>query len=222
MKKIYLKVAIVAVALVMAGFSAYAQEAGEMRWGVTMGGNFATQKSELGGLTFKSQSNAGLMLGVVGEYSFTDMFFAAPELLFSMKNSTLPNFGGLFDDDFGGSTTKMNLGYLQLPVNVGARYKVNDDLKVSAFTGPYFAYAVSGSYKEGSMKEKMKFGSNEEDDLKALDFGWTIGAGAEYNSIFFKIRYEIGLSNLSPLAGEGVSAKNNNFGFSIGYMFTLK
>lgn len=194
--------------------------AGDMRFGVTTGVNISNQKKEVLGFEAPSDAKAGFKLGVVGEYYLSDMFFLAPELQFSMKGSSMDILEfDLFDFDNNNKIkAKDNLNYLQLPINVGIKYNINNDLNISAFTGPYFAVALGGTVKEGDEKEDIKFGNTVEDNYKRFDFGWNIGAGVEFKSVFFKINYELGLSNLSPISDFG-KVKNRNFALSVGYMF---
>jgi opacity protein-like surface antigen len=59
------------------------------------------------------------------------------------------------------------------------------------------------------------------EDINALDFGLTLGAGVEYKAFFLRLEYDWGLSNLLNDAGD-YSSKTRNFGISIGYSFILK
>lgn len=205
--------------------------AGDMRFGVTTGVNISNQKKEFLGFEAPSDAKAGFKLGVVGEYYLSDMFFLAPELQFSMKGSSMESFdmGSDYDNDYDywgledesssdSEKAKETINYLQLPINVGIKYNINNDLNISAFTGPYFAVALGGKTKIGDEKEDFNFGSSIEDNSKRFDFGWNIGAGIEFKSVFFKINYELGLSNLSPISDFG-KVKNRNFALSVGYMF---
>lgn len=78
--------------------------------------------------------------------------------------------------------------YLSLPVHIGYRYNILDDLGVYADLGPYFALGTNGKYirKYSDYRENDKynvFGSNDTGsffDTKRGDIGFGFRIGAEY------------------------------------------
>jgi opacity protein-like surface antigen len=212
MKKVFLTVAVVVAIAVSA--SAQIKVSG------TAGLNLSSMVSSYGSKSETSDSKAGLKLGVLGEYSFSDYLGVQAGLVFSQK-------GGAYKDSGPGysSERKTTLNYLQIPVNAVGRYKLNDDFAVTALAGPYVAFALSGKFSEkeegqDEESEKIKFGSGSE-EMKALDFGLTLGAGVEYKAFFLRLEYDWGLSNLSNDSGDS-SLKTSNFGVSVGYSFSMK
>ena len=226
MRKLF--ITMVAIATVVTSASA---ESGQFRVGATVGlelsNMLAKDKDETYSKDFKSK--AGLKIGVVAEYSFSDYFALAPELAFvqrGYKEKESETYDGIKYE----ATEKVNVNYLQIPINAVGRYAINDDFSVFGFAGPYFAFALSGKSsweakgggESESGDEKLKIGSNkEEDDMKAFDFGLNFGVGAEYMGIFLKVQYNLGLGNLSLYTDNGYKINNRNFGISVGYMFSF-
>ena len=71
-----------------------------------------------------------------------------------------------------------------------------------------------------SEEEDVEWGSDEEnDDLKRLDFGLTMGAGVEISSIQIGLTYGLGLANISSYNDNGNKINNRVLGISVGYKF---
>jgi len=70
-----------------------------------------------------------------------------------------------------------------------------------------------------SKEEDVRWGSDEEADLKKMDFGLTVGAGIELNSLQMGLTYSLGLANISPYSENGYKISNRVLGISIGYKF---
>jgi len=238
MKKI--STLIIAIVVTMATSSASAQ----FRLGVTAGMEISTlfDKDDYDNYSSIYSPKIGLKLGLITEFSITNNFAIVPELVFAQRGFTINMsdvvymMGGYYDGD---AKVKTTINYFQLPINaVIGIFQVNDNCKISLFTGPYFAYAISGKifytnltheerlffqYNGASLEEKLSFGSDKDmDHLKAFDFGWNFGAGIELHSFFFKAQYNLGLSNLSlDMMNSNAIEKNRNIGLSIGYMFNI-
>ncbi|MDR2628094.1 MAG: PorT family protein [Dysgonamonadaceae bacterium] len=226
MKKIFLTIA----AVVAMAVCAQAQ----IKVGGTLGLNLANQVRSNGSQSETGDSKAGLKLGVLGEYQINDYLSAQAGLVFSQKgvaskeSDSYPNYTLESEE-------KTTLNYLQIPINAVGRYKINDDITVSALAGPYLAFALSGKevwessgtvdgQPDPSVSEsgdaKIKFGSDR-NQWNGFDFGLTLGAGVEYKGVFLRLEYDWGLSNLLNDSGD-ISQKNRNFGISAGYFFSLK
>ena len=93
---------------------------------------------------------------------------------------------------------KYNLIYLDIPLTAKASFNVGDAKIYGAF-GPYIGIGLSGTVKSElsfageteSDSEIIDWGSDENnDELKRLDYGLTMGVGVEINSIQIGITYE--------------------------------
>lgn len=121
----------------------------------------------------------------------------------------------MFDEDL-----KMNLMYLEIPLNVV--YYIPTGVSGSVFlgAGPYAGFAVSGKQKYGSLSEDIDFGSDE-DQMKRFDAGANFLAGYRLtNGLLFNVGYGLGLVNTRN-APDGVdgSQKNRVLSFGIGFQF---
>ena len=93
------------------------------------------------------------------------------------------------------------IDYIRVPVM--AKYYVMEGLSLQA--GPQIAFKVGAD-------------DFVDETTKSIDFG--LGAGAAYElpmGLFFDIRYNVGLSNISDI--DGVDAKNTGFQLGAGYRF---
>lgn len=96
---------------------------------------------------------------------------------------------------------------LDIPINFGYNYVINDKMNVRAKTGPYLTYAFSGkenySYTD-YINGKLDNGGQEETETKIGDMdgfhkfgiGWSIGAEFNYDSYIVGITYQRGLTKL--------------------------
>ena len=57
------------------------------------------------------------------------------------------------------------------------------------------------------------------DELKRLDYGLTMGVGVEINSIQIGITYGLGLANISTYVEYDSKINNRVLGISVGYFF---
>lgn len=129
--------------------------------------------------------------------------------------------------------------YLSIPIHVGYRYDVMEDLGVYADFGPYFALGTNGKHilKFDDYREDVKFGmfGNKNNpnsfEMQRADFGLGFRFGAEYahhyNLIF---SFDWGLTNMLTQEQQHVLFTNNpllpkpavkNFaaGITFGYRF---
>ena len=119
----------------------------------------------------------------------------------------------------GGDDMTVNVNYLDVPLNL----KFSTDMSgttVYGIVGPYIGVAISGKQKFDGDSVDLDIGSDEdEDDVTRLDFGLSIGAGAEFGAISVGATYGLGLANISPYTDNGTKGKNRVFAISIGYKF---
>ncbi len=118
----------------------------------------------------------------------------------------------------------MNLNYIDVPLNL--KYTLNlGNLNVWGSVGPYIGIGINGKSKASltvgndTKKEEadIKFGSDDDDHLKMLDYGLGLGVGAEFNHIILGLYYNIGMANLSNIDTDDYSTKNGTFNITLGY-----
>lgn len=170
--------------------------------------------------------NPGFHFGATAEIPIVEMLSFETGLLISTKG-----FKTSGESSESGFTyeykTKMNLIYLDIPLTAKATFDLGGAKIYGAF-GPYLGMGLTGKTKteatvNGSSdtnSEDVSWGSDaENDDLKRLDFGVSVGAGIEISSIQVGLSYELGLANISPYTDGGAKIGNRVLGLSVGYKF---
>lgn len=219
--KNFTKMLIVIIAITMATES-YAQI-----FGIRAGLNLSNMldKDDEGTYSNDFKMKPGFNVGSTVEFPINEMFSFESGLLLSTKGYKLSG-----KDSYEGETWEykesINLLYLDIPLS-GKAYFDFKGTKVYGAFGPYLGFGLSGKYKYeepgDSDKEDIKFGSDKEkDDLKRLDYGLTIGAGVELNSIQIGLSYDLGLANISTYTDGGAKTSNRVLALSVGFKFAGK
>lgn len=206
------RIALALIAMIFA-VSASAQD---LRWGPTAAINF----SSINGKNFnESDCYLGFNLGAKVEMDFadvlTDGFYLEGKFMYTLKGGRWKNY-------------HENLGYLELPVNLGYRYPVSQSVSLMGSLGPYFALGVLGKSVNKAEGQKIKtdiFGKS----YKRFDFGLNYNLGVElWNQWQFFIGIEHSLTNMaktSKISFEGdvvntdIDVKARLFNFYIGTAF---
>lgn len=172
------------------------------------------------------RSKVGYNIGFVADYNFSPQIFLRTGLEFTTKGATLKSNSSYwqFCDTPGGhlyTKSKYMLNYLQLPVMLGYRLPINQQINLTANAGMYVGYRIYGSQKRTSYITTS--GSEIDRDLvmDKFDCGFIAGIGSEYGKYSLAINYEGGLSNTmaGKLDGGDASWKNRNWSISLGYKF---
>lgn len=201
------------IVTLFAVFAAVTVSAQELRWGVAGGLNFAWERAKAAGVKVSSDSYIGFQVGAKAEMDFSsyliDGFYLEGSLLYNLK-------GGSY------SGSHSNLGYLQLPVNLGYRLTFSGDVSLLGSLGPYFGLGVLGKDVEKVSGAKVKtdvFGTR----LQRFDFGLNYKLGVEvWNQWQFYLGLEHSLLNLAKKnLDDEVHGKMHLVNFYIGtaYMF---
>jgi Outer membrane protein beta-barrel domain len=190
--------------------------------GLRAGVNFQNLNGKTaGGDNLENKIKTGFNAGVNAQLALGPEVYIQPGLLFSTK--------GAKSD---GTDDKINISYLELPVNFIYRPEFNSG-HILLGAGPYVAYALGGQFKpETGSDVDIKFS----DDITAaqaltgtpyvkhFDAGVNVLAGYEFsNRLSFQLNAGLGLLKINPkIEGEyeGKSAvRNTGFGVSAGYRF---
>lgn len=176
------------IIVLLALFAAVNVSAQDLRWGVAGGLNFAWERAKVADVKVSSDSYIGFQVGAKAEMDFSsyliDGFYLEGSLLYNLK-------GGSY------SGSHSNLGYLQLPVNLGYRLTFSGDVSLLGSLGPYFGLGVLGKDVEKVSGAKVKtdvFGTR----LQRFDFGLNYKLGVEvWNQWQFYLGLEHSLLNLA-------------------------
>lgn len=192
----------VIMATLLCGLSANvcAQEKGALRWGAGISINSNTLSNYE-----DAKSKIGVSLGVKGDYFFTDNLYLGSGLFWTQKGIK----------DYG---DKLIFNYLELPVHIGYRHQVADNVAVFGEFGPYFAYALNGKRKlEGNDPDEDFFKNNK--DGHRFDAGLGIHAGVEFNQFQVRLGYDFGLTGIEKTHGNQKAQKHGTFSVGAAYFF---
>lgn len=197
--------------------------------------NFRQPNSLVDALT---DPKAGFNLGVRGEYMLPSCYgvFVNLGVNYTMKGAKMDVAASLPDDY--SCTVKFRPCYIEIPLHVGYRFNVLDNLGVFADFGPYFAIGVNGKEKtefEGDAVEdySKKFFRNSKmilGEIQRYDFGLGFRVGAEYaNHHSLNFSFDWGLTDMyrdsyrreffKENGFELGKLKNFNAGITYGYRF---
>ena len=197
--------------------------------------NFRHPDAAFDGLT---DPKAGFNLGVRGEYMLPSCYgvFVNLGVNYTMKGAKMDVAASLPDDY--SCTVKFRPCYIEIPLHVGYRFNVLDNLGVFADFGPYFAIGVNGKEKfefDGDAVEdySTKFFRNSKmilGEIQRYDFGLGFRVGAEYaNHHSLNFSFDWGLTDMyrdsyrreffKENGFELGKLKNFNAGITYGYRF---
>lgn len=197
--------------------------------------NFRHPDAAFDGLT---DPKAGFNLGVRGEYMLPSCYgvFVNLGVNYTMKGAKM-DVPATLPDDYS-CTLKFRPCYIEIPLHVGYRFNVLDNLGIFADFGPYFAIGVNGEEKfefDGDAVEdrSTKFFRNSKMDLGEIqryDFGLGFRVGAEYaNHHSLNFSFDWGLTDMyrdsyrreffNKNGFELGKLKNFNAGITYGYRF---
>ena len=158
--------------------------------------------------------------GFNAELPLADDFFVQPGVLFSTKGTK-----------FKGSNTRLNLSYIEVPVNLLYKPALGNGKLLLGF-GPYLAFAVSGKLKPENGNDRSITFKNEisigealsGNFLRAFDAGGNLLVGYELSSnLSVQLNAQLGFVNIYPdiagVANNNRINKNTGFGLSLGYRF---
>lgn len=189
------------------------------KFGVKAGLNLSNMLEKDNEVTYSEDYKMKLGFNVGGniEISFNDMLSFEPGLSLSTKGYKIK-----MEEDGVEVKGSVNLLYIDVPLNAKASFDLGG-AKLFVLAGPYAGFGITGKYKvksEGiSIEQDIEWGTDEESDLKRLDFGINAGVGVQINSFEISAGYGLGLANLAPQTEGGYKIANRVIGISLGYKF---
>ncbi len=156
-------------------------------------------------------------VGVFVSMPLTSFLSIQPEFLYSRKGAEL-----VYDNAFTSGTGKFKLNYIEAPILL----KVNLTENLNIHAGPYFAYLIDADITNESDSGDFDFEENmDNDDFNKFDYGLSAGAGFDFDSIGFGVRYNYGLSTVGKersFLGTNYTfpdGKNSNLSIYAAYKF---
>lgn len=152
----------------------------------------------------------GFNVGITGRYYFVKNLFVEGSLVAltqGYKNKTVSTSGSVWDDEGGNYDseikTTFNTYNLALPVLVGYRFNLSDDINVKIKVGPYVSYVLSGDKKEkgytiiypdihSSEKEYINETTKLSDieDFEKLEYGAQAAVSVEYKRFLVNASFQ--------------------------------
>jgi len=215
--------------LLFHSFLLFSQEDSQFQFGVRVGGDLYT--STLKGASKKVMP--GYLVGLTMQYELgEETTFLQTEVSFATKGTVLKGTQSIEGGGTNAWTQRFNLQYIQVPVMIAYKLKIDTDFHLYFRGGIYGAYGIGGKttfktkYKgvdlEDTENKQDSFGDN---GLKKFDLGVRFGSGLEFEKFTVGIDFEYGFldlsrgnSDLSTLLEEG-NFRNKGVTLSVGYKF---
>jgi hypothetical protein len=178
----------------------------QVKHGYIFGLNLSTITLKTKDITSKPNMPAGVHFGGFFEMPLKEPFSLQTGLIFSAKGS-----------NYKIDTTEYSLSpiYIEIPFMVACSFG-SEAVKISFFTGPYFAYGLGGyKIESGSDLKNINFGNGVKSDMRPFDAGINFGAGINIKGFLVVVQYGIGLINLAPSIEAGSVMKNKVIGISV-------
>lgn len=195
----------------------------QTQFGVKGGLNLAKITDDTKAYTTKSLPtfNAGL----VADIGITEMFSVRTGL--DLQGKGVRWESKVDDKNYGQKDLKPL--YLEVPVTFTVNFPLGGAAKLYAGAGPYVGVGIAGNSKfktvingsevsAFSEKSKIKWGNENDSELKRIDAGANVAGGLTFNNRFgVHVQYGIGLVNISP--GTNNRKKNNTRTFGVSGIF---
>lgn len=226
-----MKKVIISAALLVSGlFLSNANAQVGLRAGVNLA-TLSASATEENYNDYERNSVLGYQLALAFPIKIAEKAAIQPELMYVQK-------GGKATYGFNNSNkvvVSQKLDYVELPVSLKLSLGNTSGSGLGAYVlaGPYVGLALGGTTKRDftvagattTTESKVNFNNDDAAERqKRMDFGGQLGVGVSIGSLFFDLRYSLGLNNLLDN-----DANNNNdskpylrtrgLGLSLGYMF---
>ncbi len=183
----------------------------QARFGVKAGLNMASQNYDNFGFEPDTKMYLTFMAGVVAEFDFSESFGFGTGLQYHGK-------GVKYDGGVLGEQT-VSTNYLQVPFQF--QFRKNGFF---AAAGPYVGFAINGQFDDGTDKEDINFGNEEDDDFGPLDYGVNLEVGYQFSdNLRLTGSYSLGLANIIPSDAQDLlddaTVNNSVIGLAVTYLF---
>lgn len=187
----------------------------QVKLGIKEGINICTQ-SELGMLWDNNDIKTGFTLGAVLDYRFHNTLSIQTEFNYKTEGLTYET-----SENSTSQKINRNYDYYNIPVLLKGRFNeqlgISDKWLVSFYGGPYYSYlrASESELKENGIKTIKDYNDSANDSDLGFIFGGEVTRVFTKGELFFDLRYEMGLSDVSM----DEDIKNKVIGLGIGYRF---
>lgn len=209
MKKVLLTIC---AAVLLAGAAS-----AQVSYGLKAGVNLAKLNYSASNLTINSDNLTSFHVTGYADAPIAPNFSFQPGLSLQGKGAAFKaNEESIFDFD---EDAKVNLMYLELPLNFVYYIPTGASGSVFVGAGPYAGVALSGKAKAGSVSEDIEFGS-EDGQMKRFDAGANFLLGYRLtNGFLLNAGYGLGLLNTINSGDFDITQKNGVLSFGVGFQF---
>ncbi|WP_294347755.1 porin family protein [uncultured Sphingobacterium sp.] len=173
-------------------------------YGLKAGVNFAKLIAKGGNITTISNNATNFYVTGYADVPLANSFSIQPGVSLQGKG------GKDFDD------TKLNLMYIEVPVNFVYSTPTGNSGNIFLGAGPYAGFGIHAKASKGNYSESGSFGDA---GIKTFDAGLNLLGGYKLtNGFLINVGYGIGLTNMYKDI-DGVTAKNRVFSVGVGYQF---
>lgn len=167
---------------------------------------------------YKDGVKPGFSLGFRFDYQFNNYIAIQTGLDYNMLGEKTKSIVSPEEGSKTETKIKTTAHAFQIPIMVGARYSINDDIKLQFNTGLYLGFGLGGKVKYKREIEKSEttseitkswgkvFGDPEKDDLKddefapegckRFDAGWKFELGADIKKFYVGLAYDLGFVDI--------------------------
>ncbi|HTD40351.1 MAG TPA: porin family protein [Mucilaginibacter sp.] len=190
-----------------------------VRFGIKAGLNLSDQTINSLGMPVKSSNISGFHAGAIFDFEIANISIQ-PGVFYSQKgyqyNQALSDGSQTVQKPIVG---KIQLNYLEVPLNLVYKIKIIPDLRFYLGGGGYAGYGLSGSYILSGQRTDVYFTKSIQGyQYKNPDYGVNFIAGVEIlKKIVVDANYSLGLNDLSYYPASTI--KNKSIGVSVGYLF---
>ena len=188
------------------------------KYGLKAGVNLPTYRITSGSTSYDTQSAVNFHLTGFADVPVGGNFSFQPGL--SLQGKGTKSTYKLIGQEY--KRTENTLA-IEVPLNLLGKIPVGAG-KLYLGAGPYIAGTVAGTIKKQidnkSETTDMKFGNDNTDDQKVLDYGANFLGGYQFDTgLLIGGGYGFGLANLRPNGDSNNKINNRVWSFSLGYMF---
>ena len=188
----------------------------QLGFGPEVGLNGSKDMVRTAGVDKHAKTRFGMRIGGLADIALTDNLYLQPGLYY-VSNGYKTNFNG-GHDEYGINT-------VEIPINVVYKIGTPGNNRFFVGAGLFVAYNKDGYYHIFSplfvdSKSDLRIGGGATDEIKHFDAGIGINAGYHVTEgLFFRVRSQMGIVNMSPQASSENSIKSFSFGVTVGYIF---
>lgn len=188
----------------------------QIKFGIKEGLNLSTQ-SELGMIWDNNDIKTGFTLGAIFDYRFHSVISLQTELNYKTVGSAYE-----IKETSGKKGININYDYYNVPLLLKARLNeqlgLNESWLVSFYGGPYYSYLnkSESEIEDNGIATLTDIKDNAIESDYGIIFGGEIAKVFNKGELYFDLRYEMGLNDVSVLDKD---LRNKVIGIGIGYRF---